>query len=37
VKKEMGEALATSRSARERSLAGSVGRHIEPRRPARKK
>jgi len=31
VKKEAGHALEGSRSARERSLAGSVERHIEPR------
>jgi hypothetical protein len=36
VKSEMGEALATSKSARERSLAGSVGRHIEPRKSTKK-
>ena len=31
VKKEAAEALSGSKSSRERSLAGSVERHIEPR------
>jgi hypothetical protein len=31
VKKEMGKALREGSTERERSLAGSVGRHIEPR------
>ena len=36
VKKEAGKALATSNSTREKSLAGSVQRHIEPRKPTKK-
>lgn len=36
VKKEAGKALGTSKLARERSLAGSVQRHIEPRKRPKK-
>jgi hypothetical protein len=36
VKQEAGKALGGSSSARERSLAGSVERHIEPRKPPKK-
>jgi hypothetical protein len=36
VKREAGEALKGSPSPRERSLAGSVERHIEPRKPPKK-
>lgn len=36
VRREAGEALRGSPSPRERSLAGSVERHIEPRRSPKK-
>lgn len=35
VKREAGQALEGSRSPREQSLAGSVERHVQPRKPSK--